>query len=351
MNYDSPFNIYFGEQPKCFIPRNEQFDEIVSTFSSPDPRSKVFVITGPRGCGKTVLLSQIKKHLDDERDWITIDLNPFLDMHQQLASSLYSEGKMKHLFLKASFSISLQGLSFSLSGESPINDVTAIIKTMLKHLKKSGKRVLVTIDDVSSSNNMKAFVQTYQSLIREQYDIFLLLSGLYENVSDIYNDKKLTFLLRAPKIYLPKLNLRDIAYSYQKYLSLDQEQALKIAKVTNGYAYGYQLLGDLLYRAKKSEIDDDILADFDAALEDNVYARTWSSLSKSQQAIAFALAESKDGSTKEIIEVTGFKPASFQVFRKRLAYAGVIDISEHGKISFLLPRFKEFVLFQKMLSE
>ncbi len=349
--YTSPFNISFGEQPKCFIPRNNEFEEIVTVFSSPDPRSKVFLIGGPRGSGKTVLLSEIKAYFDEKDDWVTIDLNPFLDMLEQFASKLYSEGKMKHLFLKADFSFSFQGLSFSISGENPVTDVTSLIKVMLKYLKKKGKRVLITVDDISGNEKMKAFIQTYQSFIREKFDIFLLMTGLYENVSNITNNENLTFLLRAPKIYLPKLSLREIALSYQKQLSVSFDDAIKMAKLTNGYAYAYQLLGDLLYRSENRMINEEILADYDSSLEENVYAKIWSSLPRSQQIFAYALSSSKTGDIKDIISSTGFSNSAIQVYKKRMALAGVIDVSTRGKVEFLLPRFKEFVEFQKTIEE
>lgn len=140
MTYTSPFNVSFGERQKCFIPRENEFNEIISVFLSEDPRSKVYLIGGPRGCGKTVLLSEIKEYFDNKEDWITLDLNPFFDMLEQFASKLYSEGKMKHLFLKTEFSFSFQGLSFSISGENPIVDVTSLIKTMLQYLKRKAKK-------------------------------------------------------------------------------------------------------------------------------------------------------------------------------------------------------------------
>lgn len=349
--YNSPFNITFGEQPKCFIPRKNEFEEITTVFSSSEPHSKVFLIGGPRGCGKTVLLSEIKEYFDTKKDWLTIDLNPFTDMLEQFASKLYSEGKLKKLFLKSEFSFSFKGITFSISGEDRLTDVTSLIKTMLSYLKKKNKKVLITIDDISGTDNVKAFVQTYQSFIREKMDVFLLLTGLYENVSDITNDKSLTFLLRTPKIYLSKLNLREIAFSYQKQLKIDIKDAIEFAKLTKGYAYAYQLLGDLLYRSESKQVNDEILKKLDNALEDNVYAKIWSTLPNGQKTLCYAISSSKNKDIKELIEITGFSNSMIQVYKKRMFLVGIIDNSERGKIDFSLPRFKEFVDFQKALEE
>lgn len=72
----NPFNITFGEEPRNSIPRSLEANPILDSFTSEYPESKVYVITGPRGCGKTVFLSQIKRVFDQKEDWLAIDLNP-----------------------------------------------------------------------------------------------------------------------------------------------------------------------------------------------------------------------------------------------------------------------------------
>ena len=58
---NNPFNISFGEEPKELICRNNEFNEIIETFNSITPISKVLIISGPHGAGKTVLLAQRTK--------------------------------------------------------------------------------------------------------------------------------------------------------------------------------------------------------------------------------------------------------------------------------------------------
>lgn len=67
--------------------------------------------------------------------------------------------------------------------------------------------------------------------------------------------------------------------------------------------------------------------------------------------MAYAIASSKNGYIKEIIEITGFSNSEIQVYKKRMALTGIIDDSTRGKIEFQLPRFKEFVEFQKALED
>lgn len=245
----NPFNIT-GEIPSSSIARDNDINTIKQAFLDETPETKVYIISGPRGSGKTALLTKLK-HDFEESGFISIDLNPFNDLEEQLAAKLYEQGKLHKLFLQSEFSFSFQGLTFSIKGKTPVNNISTLLERMFAYLKKKNKRILITIDDVSSSQNMRSFVYTYQQMIREGYPIFLLMSGLYENVSELERNKSLTFFLRTPKLILKPLNLASIAYSYKKFLNIDDAKAATYAKLTKGYAYAYQLLGSLLYKTEQ----------------------------------------------------------------------------------------------------
>ena len=152
---NNPFNIYFGEEPINCIEREKEFHEVVDVFESDNPETKAMIITGPRGCGKTVLLTQIKTYFQDKNDWLTVALNHSSIMLEQLAGKLYEEGKIKKLFLKAEFNFSFQGLSFSIKGEKPISNVHSLLDVIFKYLKKKNVKVLIVIDDVGNNDFMR----------------------------------------------------------------------------------------------------------------------------------------------------------------------------------------------------
>lgn len=342
---NNPFNITFGERPSNFIPRNNEIKEITTSFDSGNPESKVYILAGPRGSGKTVLLSQIKNIYDNNKEWITVDLNPYGDMIEQLCAKIYESGKNKSLFLKAEFNFSFKGIGFSIKGDNPVSDANSMLDKILSHLAKKKTKVLITIDDVSNTEYMRYFVHSYQSFIREQYNVFLLMSGLYENISDLENDKSLTFLVRAPKVYLEKLSLLAITNSYQRLLEVDKETAIKLAKITMGYAYGYQLLGNLLYK-NNNVLDNELMEKYDFTLEENVYSLIWKNLSKKDKQILIIIAEGKNAVT-DILKAANVNNSTLQVYKNRLFKVGLIDISTRGQITLSLPRFREYVLLQK----
>lgn len=236
-----------------------------------------------------------------------------------------------------------------MSGSNPITNVNSLLEIMLKYLKEKNKKVLVLIDDIDSSDYVKAFIYSYQSFLRDSYNIFLLMTGLFENISELENSNNLTFLLRTPKIFLKPLNLRAITISYENIFSLSQEDAIKLTKLTCGYAYGYQLLGDILCKNDTIKISKKVLNEYDLSLEDNVYAKIWQSLTNKEKDICYGI--SKSNNVSDILKFTSLNNSSLQVYKKRLEKQEIIVITSRGKKYFVLPRFKEFVEFKRMLIE
>ncbi len=93
---------------------------------------------------------------------------------------------------------------------------------------------------------MRQFALSFQTMLRNDYPVYLLMTGLFQNVTNIQNDKSLTFLLRAKRIDLESLNLSLIKKSYQDILSVSSDQARKMAELSRGYPFAYQVLGYLV---------------------------------------------------------------------------------------------------------
>lgn len=341
----NPFNVTFGKTPLSGIDRSQERKLVEDTFQEENPSSQTFILTGPRGSGKTVLLTKISSDLEKE-GFLAVDLNPYLEMEEQLASKLYEEGKLQKFFLKPEFSFSFKGISFSLSGETPVSNVLSLTERMLEYLQKKGKRLLITIDDVSVSSNMKSFVFSFQQWLRADYPVFLLMSGLYENVSELSKEKSLTFLLRAPKINLKPLPLISVYSSYKEYLNISDEQAAELAKLTAGYAYGYQLLGNMVYSRTEP---NKIISEYDKNLWENSYILIWDKLTGKEKDFLKAMAKSP--LQKDIRESLKMNNGNLQTYKKRLIDKGIIFSSSRGEIGFALPRFKEFVKTQEMLED
>ncbi len=125
----------------------------------------VYVITGPRGSGKTVLMLSVHSRLSKSDNWIVIDPGAKDNLIENIASEIYETGRARSMTLEKEFSFSFSGMTFSLKGEEPAVIAYSLLKKMLDRISKAGKKVLITIDEADSSEQMRLFAQSYQSLI------------------------------------------------------------------------------------------------------------------------------------------------------------------------------------------
>ena len=344
---NNPFTLTFGKEPKSLINRYEQFEIIKNNFLSKNPSNSNYLITGVRGSGKTVLLTSIENYFNDIDDWIVIDLNPEVDMIELLASYIYEKSKNKFKFTKKEFSFSFSGIKVSIKGEKPISNIITLLEKMFDVIKKNKKQILICIDEVSNNTNMKQFIQQFQIFIRKGYPLFLIMTGLYENVKSIQNEKSLTFLYRTPQIMINNLSLIDIAKTYEKKLKITYTEAVKISKLTKGYAFAYQVLGYLLFENKKKIIDNNLINQFDNYLREYVYEKIFFDLPDTEKEFIIAVATYKDMKLTDIANIVNFKKSNISQYRDRLIKKGIITNISWGKIDFTLPRFREYVLLQK----
>lgn len=339
---DNPFTLTFGKSPLESIDRPVQKNEIIEAFLATPINQQIYMITGVRGSGKTVLMTDVSHHLKEVEDWCVIDLNPETDMLHSFAAKLSRVEEFGEIFRRAKINLSLLGLGMELDGSLPIaDDETAIIR-MLESVKKKKKRVLVTVDEVTNNENIRKFAAAFQIFVREELPIFLLMTGLYENVDDLRNEKSLTFLYRAPRIQLQPLNVPAIANRYRGLFHMEEDDAFRMARLTKGYAFAFQVLGYLTFQSE-NHCYQDVLSEYRQYLDDFVYEKLWSELSEKDKQVTRGIAETKNGESAEIREYMDMTGNSFQQYRRRLIKKGIVSGAEHGRLQFELPLFEEFV--------
>ena len=206
---------------------------------------------------------------------------------------------------------------------------------------------MITLDEVVSNNHVKEFAGTFQILMRKKLPVFLLMTGLYENIRQLQNEKTLTFLYRAPMEILSPLNQNAIRRSYAATFQMSSEEAAKLAALTKGYAYAYQVLGYLYWKYNVEEgrsfTPEQLLPDYDAYLEEYSYEKIWFELPATEKQIIAYLILSGKLSVSELREKTSLKTYEFSVYRDRLKKKGIVDVSEYGFLSLNLPRFEEIL--------
>lgn len=337
----NPFSIIFGKDPSLSIERPMEKSEIIEAFSNEPINQQIYLITSIRGSGKTVLMTEIAKYFKNNKDFIVIELNPELDMQDNLLSKLNSE--VGQLLKDLNFNLTLFNIvTVGANLENKITDKeTAIIK-ILEHLKNQNKKVLITVDEATNSKNMKVFSSMFQILAREDLPVFLLMTGLYENIRKLQDEKSLTFLYRSPRINLGPLNLKSIGNKYKSIFNLSDNDAKNMVNLTKGYAFAFQALGFLTFRHNNNY--QEVLSDYRMYLEEYSYNKIWSELSNGDKKILYGIATSKSKNVKDILINLNIDSNHFNPYRKRLIDKGILSNNERGLLNFTLPLFEEYVI-------
>ena len=176
------------------------------------------------------------------------------------------------------------------------------------------------VDEAVDNANVRAFSSVFQILLREELPINLLMTGLYENIDDLQNEKNLTFLHRTPKLHLSPLNIGAMAESYMRTLQVDEQTAIAMAQLTKGYSYAFQVLGYCAFEQKKNY--EALLPEIKQYLEEYVYEKIWSELSEKDKRVAKAIADTPSGKVLEIRKLLNMESNEFSPYKKRLARKG-----------------------------
>ena len=345
-----PFTTTFSKIPSIYIPTNQSRD-IIENFNYDNPSESVYKITGVRGSGKTVLLAKIEEEFNsDDREkegWIVCSLTVNRDMLMQLAALLSKKGLLKEKTKKKGASLSANilgtGASVGVSAEKGQDffDVGIELDEALKTLSAKGKKVLVGIDEVSKTPEMVVFASEFGKWLREGYSVYLVCTGLYENIEQLANVKNLTFFRRATTVRTEPLNSIRMAEAYKKQLGIDTEEARKLAAITKGYAYAFQELGILYFKHGGKKDIKEICDELKTELFAYAYEKIWEEMAEADRELLRLLVDKEDYKREEVTARME-KPNNYSVYRDRLVKRGLIN-ARPSYISLALPFFGEYI--------
>lgn len=338
----NPFTLTFGKSPLEPVDRPVQTNEIIDAFTADPVNQQMFIITGVRGSGKTVMMSEIAHRLREKDNWIVIELNPATNLLLNMLSKLNSNAVCSSIIKSARINLSFFGFGAEIEGSTPITDAETAIIEILERIHKKGKRLLITIDEVTNNKYMHIFASAFQIFVRQDLPVFLLATGLYENIDELQNEKNLTFLYRAPKIPLKPLNQQAIVTKYQNIFKIDTLRASEMAKLTRGYPFAFQVLGYLTWNHHGDY--KSIINEYMQYLSEFVYDKIWSELSLKDRQVAIGIAQVPDGKILDIRNLLDMETNEFNPYRKRLIKKGILSGETRGYVSFTLPLFSEYVL-------
>ena len=350
-----PFTRTPGVAGKAYID-NGIADEIINSICDEESEKYIFKITGLRGSGKSVEYGKIIRTMKEKKKWLVYPLSSSGNGVKTFLSKLSNEDFIndQKSSVTISSSISAEGNLLAVSGKGNIDlsktteyndnfyDLEAQLVQMVEKANKKGYRILIGVDDISKTPSMTSLLSIVSSMILEGLKIYLIVTGLSENIEDFSSEKNLSFFRRADAYELKSLNKYDITYMYEKLLGINTSEAKALEDITMGYAYAYQVLGSLYFRKKESETIEDLIPEFERILFKDSYDLIWKSISNGEKEflkLLYASGTGKAGDIKALMK----NPSSYSVIRERLINKHILNGEERGMLKINLPRFDKYI--------
>lgn len=330
----NPFSPSFSQIPKINLSRENAQNIILDNVFNADYATSTF-ITGPRRCGKTVLMQSVKREIIQHKNTTVIYLqnsDTLLDQLEAILADKTTTTKVK-LFSLIEFE----------RKSSNKNQQIALLKKLAEICKK--QHLVIEIDDVTNSSQIRKFAQLKGEANANDILFDVIMTGLPEVVNEITSNKELTFLLRSDKINLQPLDRLEIAKSYRKLLNItDQKLVRRLVKITKGYAYAFQLLGKLLF--DRQPISENTIKEieqpyFEKLVSDS-YIKIFEELTENEK--RYLINVNNCLKAKEIAELWHTSLPNVSQYKRILIKKGIISQNSiYGKVNFELPLFAEYL--------
>lgn len=358
----NPFRPTAGSTPPLLVGRDDVLQEFGESLEDgPGSPARLALFTGPRGIGKTVMLTEVDA-LARQRGWVALaeTATPGVVLRLQHGTTRV----LRDVDPTAAPSRKLTGVTLPVVGggltmSTPPAEVVewrAELGRLLDVLEANGTGLLITVDEVHAGarDDLRDLAAVVQHLVREDRDIALAMAGLPSAVSDLLNDDVLTFLRRASRFDLDDVPLDHVARALEQSIrdsgcTIDDDALEVAANATGGYPFMIQLVGFHVWRSAPTSHIDRAAADEGVAaarkrLGSLVHETSLADLSNVDRTYLVAMAQDEgESSTGEVARRLGVTPYYASTYRARLIAAGVIEPTRHGYVDFTIPYLREYL--------
>lgn len=159
---ENPFSPSFGLVPPIYLDRNQHLALLLRELGKPLSPYRTTLIYGVRGAGKTALLTDVINQLNQQKDWIVVDLSTKTEMLNTLIDTLnLALGTPLNQTLTKG-GISLPGLGVEIKGDQEEQMATQVRLTQaLSKLKKRKRKLLLVIDEVAPTREVVQLAALY----------------------------------------------------------------------------------------------------------------------------------------------------------------------------------------------
>lgn len=359
MKMRNPFTPAFGSMPFVLAGRDELLDRMRSAFENgPGDPNLSTMLVGPRGSGKTVLLSRMRE-LASQSGWIAAGTTALPGMLEDLFEQSRMAGE--HIVSADSgrrlSSLTVGPLSASWdNAETRGGNWRTRMTRLLEQLAAYDAGLLITVDEATADlDEMVLLAATYQHFVTENRKVALVMASLPYHARRLVSNKSVSFLRRSVQEDLGRISDADVESAFIRTLegagkTVEPDALDACVRAIEGFPYMMQLVG---YRAWLASDPGDVL---DAAaaergireagreMEERVLASTYRELSKGDVRFLRAmLPDASESRMSDIAQRMGVKYNYAANYKKRLLGQGVIGEPATGIVRFEIPGFREYV--------
>lgn len=222
----NPFSPDFGQPPAHLVGRDGLTRSLGTGLASgPATRTFTSLLLGPRGSGKTVVLTEMEQRAAAS-GWIVISLDAstpgILDRIQQSVTHAWetyegaeaADPNKDRAGRWSGVTVGPLGLQRSVQAEvRPDWNARHLLTKLAEHALQADIAVLLTIDELHSGdrNELRRLSADLQHITkRAQLPLAVMSAGLSEMKHTLLMDKKMTFFRRCARFDMPDLSAADI---------------------------------------------------------------------------------------------------------------------------------------------
>lgn len=370
----NPFKPTAGKMPPVLIGRQAVIDDFTEGLENgAGAPGRLMLISGNRGYGKTVMLSELKR-IALAHGWKAVSETASAGMVGRLIEALSPQQRFKGANLSPSLGIaglataSLGSFEFASPDQGALT-LRGAVNARLSRMKP-GTGILFTIDEAqaASMEDMVALATMVQHVISDQdmtdvpnyqkKGVALVFAALPSLVDDLQNNKVLTFLRRSLREELTAVPLPDVRDAYvqtvtQSGKSIEAATALKAAREAEGNPYLVQLVGYYMWRSadrrgsariEPADVDagksDALLAFYDA-----VCAPVYYGLRSPERLFVEAMAMDACGvsAMADIAQRAKRTQSWAGKYRASLIREHVVEAAGYGKVRFAISHLGDYI--------
>ncbi|MDO5663415.1 MAG: ATP-binding protein, partial [Brachybacterium sp.] len=364
----NPFTPGFGVAPPILAIAGTPVEDFRRALAAGGGAGRQILISGMRGTGKTVLLTQLRVAAHQE-GWESIRLHT---ASEHMAGSLRASAAhlLRGLDPEATTShltaASGSALGFGGSAGRDIVDryedieepLHVILDRLTGLLGERGGGLMIAVDEIQAADppQLHEIAQHVQTLVEDARPVSFVGAGLRSGVEDLLTNPSTTFLRRAHRVELEVIDVGSAASTIEMTAAeggktMTADAAREAGDISQGYQYLMQLIGAGAYDAAGDGgtigLEQVREAELPAVAEviKNVHGPALRGISARKMDYLVAMSEDEGPSTvADIAERMGVDVKYQSVYRDRLLKEDLIRAAGVGLVEYSLPYLREAII-------